>query len=200
MTSNANVHTVDLTLRLDPSIRYKPYAQEYARVVSAPIKSQRVRIGFDDIDGLDESIQYIEHYYLPLRIRQRPRVTSTDNTARWYAWNIWAALDHFPATERKLRVALKAWHAENGTTPIVDVPGRMVMWFADGDERPPLGVAAYPNPTGRNASERSRTYIEPRYARGKGLAGLHTFGRVTLDPLLTSLGEALHDVTEIMLR
>lgn len=195
MTAAAETHTVDLTLRLDPSIRYKPYAQEYARVVSAPIKSQRVRIGFDDADRLDESIEYIEHYYLPLRIRQRD-----GNSARWYAWNLWAALDHSRATEQKLRSALEAWRAEYGTTPIVDVPGRMVMWFAEGDERPPLGIAAYPNPTGRDASERICTYIEPRYARGKGLAGLHTFGRVTRDPLLTSLGEALRDVTVVMSR
>lgn len=195
MTAAVETHTVDLTLRLDLSIRYKPYAQEYARVVSAPVKSQRMRIGFDDADRLDESIEYIEHYYLPLRIRQRD-----GNSARWYAWNLWAALDNFPATAQKLRSALEAWHAERGTTPILDVPGRMVMWFADGDERPPLGIAAYPNPTGRDASERSCTYIEPRYARGKGLAGLHTFGRVTRDPLLTSLGEALRDVTVVMSR
>lgn len=195
MTAAAETHTVDLTLRLDPSIRYKPYAQEYARVVSAPIKSQRVRIGFDDADRLDESIEYIEHYYLPLRIRQRD-----GNSARWYAWNLWAAIDNFPATAQKLRSALKAWHAERGTTPIVDFSRRMVMWFAEGDERPPLGIAAYPNPTGRDASERNCTFVEPRIERGKGLAGLHTFGRVTRDPLLTSLGEALRDVTVVMSR
>lgn len=195
MTAASETHTVDLTLRLDPSIRYKPYAQEYARVVSAPIKSQRVRIGFDDADRLDESIQYIEHYYLPLRIRQRD-----GNSARWYAWNLWAALDNFPAAGQNLRSALAAWHAEYGTTPILDVPGRMVMWFADGDERPPLGIAAYPNPTGRNASEQNCTYIEPRFERGKGLTGLRTFGRVTRDPLLTRLGEALRDVTVVMSR
>jgi hypothetical protein len=189
----ANIHTVDLTLRLAPIYRNRPDAYQRALINTALVKSQRVRIGFDDADGLDESIQYIEHAYLPLRIRHHG-----GGRAHNYAWNLWAAIDNFSAAGQNLRSALEAWHAERGTTPIVDFSRRTVMWFAEGDERPPLGVASYPNPTGRDASERNCTFVEPRFERGKGLAGLRSFGRESRDPILNRLCEALRDVTAIM--